>query len=71
MADANGTQNVQWGNIFSSLQKVVSNITSEFVGEAYNALGVNKADRITKEDFISMMNGDSSFPASPGKAKQI
>ena len=71
MADANGTQNVQWGNIFSSLQKVVSNITGEFVGEAYNALGVNKADRITKEDFISMMSGDSSFPASPGKAKQI
>ena len=69
MADAKGTQNVQWGNIFSSLQKVVSNLTGEFVTEAYAALGVNKADCITKEDFISMMDGGSSFPASPGKAK--
>jgi hypothetical protein len=71
MADSNNTQNVPWENIFKSLQKIVSHITPEFVSEAYTALEVTKSDRITKDDFVSMLGrgGSKGLLASPGKAK--
>lgn len=73
MADTGSPEGTPWGSIFKCMQKILTNITNEFVTEAYKALQVGVNSPITKEDFCALFASGRRMSASPtkGSAKKV